>query len=465
MLNERSNLPNQKFIVAAVLAVMVASVVRPLGAQAPTFQAVVGHAFGERITRHHEMERYLQRLGETSDRVRVERIGESWERQGFWVAIVTSPENHARLAEIRSGSLQLADPRGLDAGAQATLVERQPAVVWFGGSIHGFELSGAEGALRLLEHLTTQNDPATLEVLRNVVVIIDPMLNPDGRDAFAHLNHERIGRIPASDEDDWSNDFSGWHGTQYRTGHYYFDTNRDWFAQTQPETRARVAFLRQWAPQVAVDMHEMGASAEFYFDPPGDPTNPNFPAFASRWFGIFGAAYAQAFDSAGFEYMTRERYNYFYPGYTSNRGYQGAVAMLYEQGSTRGLALGRGDGSVRTLADALEQQYVAAWTATRVAATRRADLLREYAISQRAVVTDAPPGPQRFIMPADAGDPKLVHELLALLERNGVEIGVTTEAVRLNGVTDRGGATVGTRAFPAGTYVFELRQPAGRLLR
>lgn len=461
MLNERSSLtPWTVCVIALALAGAP-----PLAGQAPAFRDVTGHAFGERITVHHEMARYLERLAETSDRVRIERLGESWERRAFWVAIVTSPENHARLEEIRTGSLRLADPRGLDPAAQERLASDLPAVVWFGGSIHGFELSGAEGALKLLEHLTTRTDPATLEVLRHTVVLIDPMLNPDGRDAFAQLNHERISRIPSADEDDWSNDFTGWHGTQYRTGHYYFDTNRDWFAQTQPETRHRVAFLRRWAPQVAVDMHEMGANAEFYFDPPGDPTNPSFPAFASRWFAVFGGAYAAAFDSAGFEYMTRERYNYFYPGYTSNRGYQGAVAMLFEQGSTRGLALGRGDGSVRTLADALEQQYVAAWTAARVAATRRADLLREYAASQRALVTEAPPGPARYVMPPDAGDPTLVRELLTLLDRNGVEIGVTRGDVRVPAVTDRTGAAAGARTFPAGSYVFELRQPAGRLLR
>lgn len=461
MLNERSSLTRW----TVLITMLGMGAARQLPGQTPAFRDVTGHAFGERITVHHEMARYLERLAETSDRVRVERIGESWEERAFWVAIVTSPENHARLEDIRTGSLTLADPRGRDRAAQEQLVADLPAVVWFGGSIHGFELSGAEGALKLLEHLTTRDDPATLEVLRNVVVLIDPMLNPDGRDAFANLNHERIGRISSSDEDDWSNDFTGWQGTQYRTGHYYFDTNRDWFAQTQPETRHRVAFLRRWAPQVAVDMHEMGATAEFYFDPPGDPTNPNFPAFASRWFGIFGAAYAQAFDSAGFTYMTRERYNYFYPGYTSNRGYQGAVAMLYEQGSTRGLALGRGDGSVRTLADAIEQQYVAAWTATRVAATRRADLLREYAGSQRALVTEAPSGPVRYVMPPDAGDPTLVRELLALLDRNGVEITVTRAGHRFPGMTDRVGAPVGARPLPAGSYVFDLRQPAGRLLR
>jgi hypothetical protein len=461
MLNERSN---RRYLLSLLLVIPAIGATR-LDGQTPSYRDVTERAFGEGITRHHEMVTYLRRLAEASDRVRVEEIGASWEGRRFVVAIVTSPENHARLEAIRAGALRLADPRGMAPAEADALLADQPAVVWFGGSIHGFELSGTEGALKLLEHLTTRNDPATLEVLRHTVVLIDPMLNPDGREGFAQLQAERTGRLPSSDEADWSNDFSAWQPLQYRTGHYYFDSNRDWFAQTQRETRHRAAFLRRWAPQVAVDMHEMGAGSEFYFDPPADPTNPHFPAFASRWFGIFGAAYAAAFDSAGFEYMTREQFNYFYPGYTSNRGYQGAVAMLFEQGSTRGLALGRGDGSVRTLADALEQQYVAAWTATRVAATRRGDLLREYLASQRALVTETPAGALRYVMPPDAGDPTLMRELLHLLARNGIEVGVTTAEVRLPAVTDRVGASDGARTFPAGSYVIETRQPAGRLVR
>ncbi|MBI1966552.1 MAG: hypothetical protein HYS40_01040 [Gemmatimonadetes bacterium] len=434
-------------------------------AQAPAFREVAGHAFGERITLHHEMVRYLERLAATSPRVRVVEQGWSWEGRKLLLAVVTAPENHARLDSIRLNSLRLADPRATPPEQAAAIIRAQPVIVWFGGSIHGFELSGSEGALKLLERLTTRDDSATLAVLRSAVVLIDPMLNPDGRDAFAHRNHENIGRVPSADRNDWSNDFTPWQALQFRTGHYYFDTNRDWFAHTQRETRDRMATLHAWRPQVAVDMHEMGADNEFYFDPAGEPVNPHFPGFAVRWFQTFGAAYAQAFDSAGFEYMTRERYNYFYPGYTSNRGYHGAVAMLFEQGSSRGLALERADGTVRTLTAALEQQYVAAWTAVRVAVRNREALLREYYESQRQAVAAGEAGAPRRYLILDEGDRGLVRELVRLLERNAIEVGVLREEVRLANTRDRTGAVAGTRAFAAGTFVVEAAQPAGRLLR
>jgi hypothetical protein len=433
-------------------------------AQVPTLQDVTGHAFGERITVHHEMVDYLTRLAEASPRVAVVEQGRSWEGRPFLLAIVTSPENHARIDEIQENSRRLADARTTTPAQARAIIADQPAVVWFGGSIHGFELSGAEGALKLLEHLATRDDPATLAVLQNSVVLIDPMLNPDGRDAFAALNHQNLGREPNPDTRDWGNDFTRWQALEFRTGHYYFDTNRDWFAHTQKETRARMPFLHAWRPQVAVDMHEMGSGNEFYFDPPAEPANPHMPRFVLRWFARFGNAYAAAFDSAGIEYMARERFNYFYPGYTSNRAYQGAVAMLFEQSSSRGFALTRPDGTVRTLATSLEQHYLAAWTAASIAAREREALLTEYHDSQRAAVEEGSQGVRRYLI-AHEGDPLLVRELAELLQRNAIEVSVLTEPVSLNGVRDRTGAAVGRRTFDAGTYVVEAAQPAGRLIR
>ncbi len=450
----------RRIVLSALLS--IPWLVAPAAAQGvPTFRDASGHAFGERITQHHQMQRYLERLAEASPRVTLIRQGESWEGRAFLLAVVTAPENHARLEAIRQNSLRLADPRGTTAAQAAQIISDQPVVVWFGGSIHGFELSGSEGALKLLEHLTTRNDAATLEALRRTVVLIDPMLNPDGRDAFAHINHENIGRVPNPAPMDWANDFTGWQALKFRTGHYYFDTNRDWFAHTQRETRDRMPTLHAWRPQVATDMHEMGSDSEFYFDPPGEPANPHMPRFAFRWFTQFGARYAAAFDSAGYEYMTRERYNYFYPGYTSNRGYQGAIAMLFEQGSTRGLALERSEGPVRTLAQALEQQYLAAWTGVQTAAANRETLLREYYESQRGATSPAE-GTRRYFLANDGSG--LSRELVRLLRRNDIEVGVLTAEARVPGLRDRTGGAV-TRALPAGTFVVEAGQPAGRLVR
>lgn len=450
-------------IVVPVLFVLIG--VLPTAAQVPTFEAVVGHAFGERITQHHEMVRYLEALAESSDRVQIVEQGESWEGRKLMLAIVTSPENHTRLEAIQQTAQRLNDPRQTPAAEASTLMADQPVILWFGGSIHGFELSGSEGVLKLLEHLTTRDDAATSAALENTVILLDPMINPDGRDAFAQENHERIGARANPSRKDWNNDYTSFEALKYRTGHYFFDTNRDWFAHTQPETRARAATLQAWRPQVMVDLHEMSSDVEFFFDPPAEPYGSVYPDFAKRWYPLFGEAYAEAFDAAGFEYLTRERYNYLYPGYTGSYGsYQGAVGMLYEQGSTRGLAITRADESVRRLGDALEQQYTAAWAAVQFSVEQRARLLQDYYDANVAAIEDGRQGIRRYLIAPD-GDPNHVAELINLLLRSGVEVHALTEATTLDDVRDRTGASVGRRSFPAGTYVIDAAQPRNRLIR
>ena len=458
--------PTPPGLVAGLLTLCVAT--GALDAQTTdvgTFAEVVGHEFGERITVHHQMERYLRHLAESSDRVAVVEQGRSWEGRQLLLAIVTSPANHARLDQIRATAQRLGDPRTTSAGEVDALVAEQPAILYLGGSIHGFELSGSEGVLKLLEHMTTRDDAETRGLLDDTVLLLDPMINPDGRDAFAHRNHRTIGREPTARRDDWSNDFNGWEAIGYRTGHYFFDTNRDWWAHTQRETQARVPTIRAWRPQVVIDLHEMGADVEFYFDPPDRPYGPFFPDFARTWFVRFGEAYANAFDAAGFEYMTRERYNFFYPGYTTSWGsYQGAVGMLYEQGSTRGLAMERADESVRRLADALEQQYTAAITAVRTAAGSREELLRDYHAGLSSAIEAGRSGFVRYLIePQD--NAQLVAELVALLRRNGIEVSRLTAGARLTGVRDREGAERVDRDFPPGTFVVEAAQPQNRLIR
>jgi len=435
-------------------------------AEVPTFEEVVGHGFGERITQTHQMQAYLQALGEASDRVIVEQIGTSWQGRPLMHAIVTSPENHARLETIKANAQRLGDPRGLSNTELEGIISDQPAIFWYGGSIHGFELSGSEGGLKMLERLSTQDDDDTQRILDQIVVIIDPVINPDGRDAFAHHNHNNIGRNPVADNQDWANDFTSWEGLKYRTSHYFFDLNRDWFAHTHPETRARAAVFQEWRPQVGIDAHEMGSDVEFYFDPPASPVGPFFPDLTTKWFEQYASAHAQGFDARGIDYMTRERFNFFYPAYTTSYlSYQGAVGMLYEQGSSRGLALTRPDGTVRTLEDALTNQYIAFTSALRLTARQREGLLQDYAEAQRAAVAEGEQGTRRYLIPADGGDPQMVVELVNLLRRSGVEVDVLTEETSLRGVSDRTGDSVGKRTFAAGSYVIDAAQPRNRFIR
>lgn len=434
-------------------------------AQVKTFEEVVGHQIGERITLSHQIVDYLNYLDEASDRVTLQEIGTTYDHRLQVAAILTAPENHDRIDEIRNNAQLLNDPRRTGSNEAEQIISNQPAVLYLGGSIHGFELSGTEGVLKTLEYFTTNNDPETLEQLRNTVMIADPVINSDGRDAFAQFNHQHRGREANSDLADWSNDFTGWDGLKYRTSHYYFDLNRDWFAHTHPETRNRAALLQEWRPQAGVDAHEMGSEREFYVDPPTGPFSPFFPEYATNWFEEYGRAHAEAFDREHVEYTKREIFNFFYPAYfTSYMTYQGAVGMLYEQGSSRGFAWELSDGTVRTLGQAAHQQYTAFRAMIKLSSDRRADLLNDYYRANRDAIEMGGSGTVRYLIKQE-GDPLMVAEVVNLLKRSGIEVHRLTSEQSLRNVKDREGNEIGSHTFSEGTFVIEASQPRMAFIR
>lgn len=449
----------------ALLMLAAAAFPAALSAQVQTFEAISGHAVGERITLNHQVVSYLKHLDEASDRVKIFRIGTSYNREPQYGLVLTSPENHARLEEIRQNALRLDDPRTLSATEADRIIQTQPALLYLGGSIHGFELSGTEGLLLFLEEYTTSGEPHIMEHLANTVMIVDPLINPDGRDAFAQLNHQRLGRTVHDDNSDWSNDFDGWEGQKFRTSHYYFDLNRDWFAGTHAETRNRVALLRHWRVQAGVDAHEMGPNTEFYVDPPTDPVSPIFPPFATKWFEKFGRAHADRFDENRVEYTKGEIFNFFFPSYfTSYMSYQGAVGMLYEQGSSRGLALQRSDGTTRTLFDAAFQQYLAFTAMVGLSSDERVQLLTDYYRANAEAIELGQSGITRYFI-EPTGDPHLVAEAVNMLMRHGIEVHQLTQETTVRNMRDREGRDAGRVTLPAGTFVIEASQPRHRFIR
>ena len=455
---------NLKTLITSIL-ILFLFLPAQLLAQVQTFEEITGHKIGDRITLSHQILDYLYHLEEHSDRVVLQEIGTTYDHKLQIAAIITSPENHARLDEIRENAQRLNDPRQTNQDEALEIIENQPAILYLGGSIHGFELSGTEGVLKILEHYTTSSDPETLEELSNTVMIADPVINSDGRDAFAQFNHQHRGKYANPDPADWSNDFNSWDARKYRTGHYYFDLNRDWFAHTHPETRNRAALLQEWRPQAGVDAHEMGSEREFYFDPPTDPVSPLFPEYTTKWFEEYGRAHADAFDREFIEYTKREMFNYFYPAYfTSYMTYQGAVGMLYEQGSSRGFAWELSDGTVRTLADAAFNQYTAFRAMVGLSSDRRSELLTDYYNAHANAVEHGRQGTIRYLIKQE-GDPGLVAEAVNLLMRNGIDVHQLTDDVSLQNVTDRTGSSIGSHTFDRGTYLIEASQPRMAFIR
>lgn len=147
-------------------------------------------------TEPHQIVAYFQAVAAASDRVLVEEYGRTYEHRPLIYAIVSAPENLMRLEAIRQANLQLSEDPGSVSDAALT---RMPVVAYMGYSIHGNEASGSEAALLVLYYLAAARGPAIDSLLAQAVLLIDPMLNPDGRDRFVDWVNRNRGRVPVAD--------------------------------------------------------------------------------------------------------------------------------------------------------------------------------------------------------------------------------------------------------------------------
>ncbi|MET0211908.1 MAG: M14 family zinc carboxypeptidase, partial [Vicinamibacterales bacterium] len=219
----------------------------------PTLRQVVGHDHGLEITTPDQVGDYLEALAKAAPtRAKLFQYARTWEGRPLWVMVIGSPERLAKLDQLKADLQRLADPRTLSGGDADRLVRELPVVTWLSHGVHGNEISSADAALFEAYHLlAAQGDADVATVLRESLVLIDPMQNPDGRARFVFQNLQGRAALPdatpynAEHDEPWP---SG------RSNHYRFDMNRDWFAQTQPETRGRIRLAREYWPHVTVDL-------------------------------------------------------------------------------------------------------------------------------------------------------------------------------------------------------------------
>jgi len=293
----------------------------------PTPEQFLGYAIGEQHTRHDRIVAYLKELDRLSDKVSFEIIGETFEHRAQVVAIFSSPENHKNLEQIRLQHLsnQLNGTNN-----------KVPLVIHLAYNVHGNEPSSSEAALLTAYYLTASQSEQTKEWLNNMIITLDPVINPDGRDRHTHWANMHKGTPAVADPNDREHN-EIWPGGRFN--HYWFDLNRDWFLGTFPETRNRINFFHKWRPYVQTDHHEMGTNSTFYFDPGKESSNnPIVPDYLYKnIYPKFGEYFTKAANSIGSMYFTKEAFDKLYPGYGSSYiNFYGGAGFLFEQGSSRG---------------------------------------------------------------------------------------------------------------------------------
>ena len=309
--------------------------VLPDDARDPSLQSPAkffGFEVGSRHLRHDQVVAYLRYLESASPRVQVIEYARSHGQRPLMVAAISSPANIGQLDHIQSKRRRLTSGR-----YQADLSD-ELLVMYMGYCVHGDEASAMNATPLVAYHLASSKSAEVAGWLENGVYLVDPALNPDGADRFANWSNENRGRFASASNADREHN-QPWPGG--RTNYYWFDLNRDWLPLVHPESQGRVALFHKWKPNVVLDYHEMSGNSSYFFQP-GIParSNPLSPSKNLQLTRLFAKEHSARMDAAGELYYTEERFDDFYPGKGSTYpDLHGAIGILFEQGSTRGLRL------------------------------------------------------------------------------------------------------------------------------
>jgi hypothetical protein len=300
----------------------------------------LGYELGDRFTRHHQVVDYFKYVSNTVATVKMEKYGETNEHRPLYVSYISSKENIANLEKIRKDNLS---QTGIIKGGNGNT----KAIVWLSYNVHGNEASSTEAAMLTLYELITNKK----DWLENTIVIMDPCINPDGRDRYVNWFNQ-VKSTPYSIDQNAKEHLEPW--PSGRPNHYLFDLNRDWAWATQVESSQRIAIYNKWLPHIHVDFHEQGINNPYYFAPAAEP----FHEVISDWQRNFqiqiGKNHAKYFDKEGWLYFTRESFDLLYPSYGDTYPtYMGAIGMTYEQAGhgRAGLGIQTNEGEVLTLKD------------------------------------------------------------------------------------------------------------------
>ncbi|WP_420430796.1 M14 family zinc carboxypeptidase [Hyphobacterium sp.] len=397
-------------------------------ADIPAPEDVIGFGVGDRPVRHDQMVTYFSRLAELSDRISVETIGYSHEYRPIQFFVVTSAENQARIDDIREAHLASLAPGAAPSSG--------PAIIWLNYGVHGAESAGMDAAIPTLYHFAAAQGPEIERTLDDAVILITAIFNPDGHSR--RVNHVETfgGEVPVTDPAHEQHTI--W--TEARTNHYWFDLNRQWLLQTQPESQAWLEQWHRWKPQVSADFHEMFTEATFYFHP-GEPLrrNPLIPETARELTQAIAEHHIRFLDSEARLYTSEEGFDNFYVGKGSTYPQvNGSLGILFEIGAARGGLIEAERGLVRH-GENVRTHFRTSLTTIEGALSRRDDIASyQQRFFAEALDAGQRDGDRAYVF-ATSGDPERLNLFVDLLDRHDIEVRALRRDVQAGGRTFRAG--------------------------
>jgi hypothetical protein len=417
-----------------------------LQSQIQTPDAFLGYELGSHFSRHHQVVSYFQHLEKNSAQLKLHPYGKTNEGRLLQLAFISSEKNLENIEAIRQAHLQ-------NSGMVSGPKNEDKAIVWLSYNVHGNESSSTEAAMKTAHALITKYN----DWLENTVIILDPCINPDGRDRYVNFYNQT--KSTPNDTEPFSREHQeGWHNG--RTNHYSFDLNRDWAWLTQVESQQRVKLYNQWLPHIHVDFHEQGINSPYYFAPAAEPLHEIITPFQKSFQDVLGKNHAKYFDKEGWFYFTKQRFDLLYPSYGDTYPtYLGAIGMTYEQagGGVAGLGIKNDENITLTLKDRIEHHYTTGISTVEIAAQNISTLNKNYQL----FFDNKDVKYKNFIM---QGHPDKLDALHKLLNQHDITSHQLTKNTTVKGYDyQKQGNT--TSNFSEQALVVSTKQPKGKMVQ
>ncbi len=327
----------------------------------------LGYELGDRFNRHHQIIDYFQHLKENSSQIELVPYGKTIEGRLLQLVFISDQNNIQNIENIRTTHLK-------DSGSLIGSKNNDIAIVWLSYGVHGNESSSSEAAMETAFGLLTKHK----NWLTKTVVILDPCINPDGRDRFVNF-YNQTKSTPYDPNRNTREHEEPWHSG--RTNHYIFDLNRDWAWLTQKESLQRIKQFNRWLPHIHVDFHEQGINSPYYFAPAAEPLHEVITKFQKNFQKSIGKNHAKYFDKEGWFYFTKQHFDLLYPSYgDSYPMYLGSIGMTYEQagGGEAGLGINNDENILLTLKDRIKHHYTTGISTVEIAFKNKSLLIKNY---------------------------------------------------------------------------------------
>ncbi|RYU96489.1 M14 metallopeptidase family protein [Emticicia agri] len=387
----------------------------------------LGYKLGTKFSFHHRIVDYaLHVAAQNPTQVKIFDYGTTFEGRPLVLVAIATPENLSKLEEIRTSNLKSI---GLLDGKPSTKV---PAIAWLSYNVHGNEAVSSEAVMQVLYEMLNKNNTVTQNILKNTVVLIDPCINPDGRDRYAQwynrVSNQGFNATPFAAEHN-----EPWPGGRFN--HYLFDPNRDWAWQTQEISMQRLKIYNQWMPHLHADFHEMGVNTPYYFPPSARPYHEDLTTWQREFQQTIGEYNKKYFDKNYWLYFSKENYDLLYPSYGDTYpSYNGAIGMTYEQGGggRAGIAIAKEDGDTLTLSYRISHHFSAS-LATLEAISSRADKTVEEFVKFFERNKNNPVGTYKSFVLKSKGNEAKVKALAGLLDKLQINYGYATKEASASG--------------------------------